>query len=636
MLACSKGVELHHLSKAEDVSSIDCCLHAYLILRPVPDLAFSEMRFLQKVKPQEEQRDGEERTSADKRREKKDHKRRKVEEISSYFTGKPTPGKEKESHGRRSGSEKRRHDHVQSGEHPRRASTSEHGRDRSCSVVPTIELPNKPFLGFGSRGSRPESHGSIPWSTSPAQHIIAPVIQEGRSSGIVTYHRDQPHALPKAEARASDTTPNPSLKSTRLPTTQQLTQEREAETGNGRQGTVTHNAAKTQNILVASVDEDCHQLDYVRRTSSSPMKRLLAACDDAIAVFKPKQRPYHAGKQPADIKATNEPERDTSLRHNQKQCQGQICDEDNDPGISSRHYAGHLNHGEAGVVRSQEHTNTSHRQLQNIYQSSNPAPTELPEYRRYYNNDRGFSCPSYAPARVRNAHDDQSVDRVTEYIDANRLPQPSRLDHETDVRPYANEQYRIPAHVEWSQQDVSTFGTAKMQHHPEPYQTEPSAPERYPIEEYAGMRPPDHYPSRFLHVDVSAQHPDIDTHADCLGISNTDVPIGDAYSTEDQYHQAQDIYMNQANLRAELLGEARYGDHTYEGYAHEGIASADYAQEFHAYEVYAHEARMSGDYEDIAEAALGAAAQEGGIGPLEAYFQHENDGKTNSGTFWHP
>jgi len=132
----------------------------------VPDLVFSEMKFLQKEKNQQESAPQQ---SAPKKKRKKDHAHTKEGEISAFFTAIRPALAEKDGN-------------VQSqdarGDGSVSAVPSRRERERSAKstgVVPTIEVHDKgPYLGFGSRGPRHESTSYVSWSDSVRGPEVTP------------------------------------------------------------------------------------------------------------------------------------------------------------------------------------------------------------------------------------------------------------------------------------------------------------------------------------------------------------------------------------------------------------------------------------------------------------------------------
>jgi hypothetical protein len=136
---------LHYLQRAADTSV-------------VPDLVFSEMKFLQKEKPLP---DPEPQQSAPKKKRKKDHAHNKEGEISAFFTSVRPALAEKDGNFPTHKVQTDGCGATVTGHREREPSA------KSSVVVPTTELPVKgPYLGFGSRGRRHESTSYVSWSES--------------------------------------------------------------------------------------------------------------------------------------------------------------------------------------------------------------------------------------------------------------------------------------------------------------------------------------------------------------------------------------------------------------------------------------------------------------------------------------
>ncbi|KAF2650192.1 hypothetical protein K491DRAFT_721002 [Lophiostoma macrostomum CBS 122681] len=138
--------------------------------RGLPDLVFSEMKFLQKHKSQPEVPH---QTGLSNKKRKTDQAHTKQEEISAYFTSvRPTlPGKDVNIQ-------------AKDGTHSRNpARNPDHGRERSLLIdnaIPTIELPDETaYLGFGAKGPRHESGSYISWSESIRAPSATPVRTRG-------------------------------------------------------------------------------------------------------------------------------------------------------------------------------------------------------------------------------------------------------------------------------------------------------------------------------------------------------------------------------------------------------------------------------------------------------------------------
>lgn len=136
--------------------------------RGLPDLVFSEMKFLQKRKDALE----EAKPDSQRKRRRKDTTRANQEEISAYFTTMRPALAEKDGNVR---------SNVSPSRHKRTlAPRCENKQQKSPSADsgrPTIELPEKPYLGFGSRGTQHESTSCLSWSSSVRQPSETPVLQ---------------------------------------------------------------------------------------------------------------------------------------------------------------------------------------------------------------------------------------------------------------------------------------------------------------------------------------------------------------------------------------------------------------------------------------------------------------------------
>ncbi|KAF2035910.1 hypothetical protein EK21DRAFT_53548 [Setomelanomma holmii] len=162
----------------------------------LPDLVFSEMKFLQKEKDQPDTGVPDE---PPKKKRKKDRAQTKEGEISAFFTSVRPALAEKDNNITRK--------HVQ---RPASAKATLRERERaqstkSSGVLPTIENPGKAsYLGFGGRGPRHESTGYVSWSDSVRDSGLVPP----RANPVSMVPRTQ-HGLPsalvdKATATADD------------------------------------------------------------------------------------------------------------------------------------------------------------------------------------------------------------------------------------------------------------------------------------------------------------------------------------------------------------------------------------------------------------------------------------------------
>ncbi|KAK3657117.1 hypothetical protein LTR56_002631 [Elasticomyces elasticus] len=131
----------------------------------LPDLVFNEMRFLEKPKDHQNRLPAEaERTTT-----KKDSKRQQEEQISAYFAHNNTAeaGPELASLVAKSPP----HEHQQ----PSRTT------HRKPEIQPPVDLPDKPFLGFGSKGQHANSRETGPTSYYSWSESVAPEARAGRA-----------------------------------------------------------------------------------------------------------------------------------------------------------------------------------------------------------------------------------------------------------------------------------------------------------------------------------------------------------------------------------------------------------------------------------------------------------------------
>ncbi|ORY08204.1 hypothetical protein BCR34DRAFT_590051 [Clohesyomyces aquaticus] len=145
--------------------------------RGLPDLVFSEMKFLQKHKSQPEVVP---QAGVEKRKRRKDHARARQEEISAYFTSVGPVLAEKDGNIQAKG-----------GSHHRKALPNpDHERQRPRprsllfdNAIPTVELGDKgTYLGFRSRGPRHRSGSYISWSESVRGPSVTPIYPRAGST----------------------------------------------------------------------------------------------------------------------------------------------------------------------------------------------------------------------------------------------------------------------------------------------------------------------------------------------------------------------------------------------------------------------------------------------------------------------
>lgn len=160
----------------------------------VPDLVFSEMKFLQKEQPSPEpnlQR------NVPKKKRKKDTLHTKEGEISAYFTSKRAALAEKDAIAPSQ--------RVRAGTDPTATSCGQGQRERrkSSDVVPTIETLDKdPYLGFGSGGPRHESASYVSWSESVRGPDLTPQLKQPSASQLEHHEVSKPHWMRHATENA--------------------------------------------------------------------------------------------------------------------------------------------------------------------------------------------------------------------------------------------------------------------------------------------------------------------------------------------------------------------------------------------------------------------------------------------------
>ncbi|OCK77692.1 hypothetical protein K432DRAFT_358126 [Lepidopterella palustris CBS 459.81] len=142
--------------------------------RGLPDLVFSEMKFLQKRKDAPEEHP---KSDPNKKRRKIDHAHGNKAEVSAYFTSMRPALAERDCN-------------IQSKLNPSHQERNlvpeqEPKQQRSASIdspIPTIELLEKQYLGFGSRGARHESASYLSWSGSNRQPSETPIFRRALAS----------------------------------------------------------------------------------------------------------------------------------------------------------------------------------------------------------------------------------------------------------------------------------------------------------------------------------------------------------------------------------------------------------------------------------------------------------------------
>ncbi|KAF2869443.1 hypothetical protein BDV95DRAFT_100711 [Massariosphaeria phaeospora] len=152
--------------------------------RGLPDLVFSEMKFLQKHKGQPEPAPP---PGVSKKKRKKDHAHAKEEEISAYFTSvRPALAERDVNIQAKEGASRKCAEPEL--ERPQRERSSV-----ADNAIPTVESSDKaPYLGFGRRGPRLESGSYVSWSES----IRAPSGTPRPPPAGLTVNVGQPDSMP--------------------------------------------------------------------------------------------------------------------------------------------------------------------------------------------------------------------------------------------------------------------------------------------------------------------------------------------------------------------------------------------------------------------------------------------------------
>ncbi len=171
-------------------------------MRTVPDLAFNEMKFLQNpTEHQDEPAQGDPPT----RTNKNDPKRAQDEEISTYFQANKVTTADRQH------SKSRPYEETTAAPQTvaRRRSIENHHQ------TPPVDLPEKPFLGFGSKGpqagrrqSQSESTQYLSWSDSNPNHRAA---EQHRPRPVVRQEviREAPFQIPPVVGRKPESPSEP-------------------------------------------------------------------------------------------------------------------------------------------------------------------------------------------------------------------------------------------------------------------------------------------------------------------------------------------------------------------------------------------------------------------------------------------
>ncbi|KAK0283517.1 hypothetical protein LTR35_001949 [Friedmanniomyces endolithicus] len=127
----------------------------------LPDLVFNELRFLRK--PEDHQDEAQ--TEITRANGKKDTQRQREEEISAYFT------RDRDV----------LVDHAETGHEPEAPPGVQQQRSRTAQIKTVIKLPEKPFLGFGSKGQHANSRRTGPTSCYTWSESVVPEPRASRS-----------------------------------------------------------------------------------------------------------------------------------------------------------------------------------------------------------------------------------------------------------------------------------------------------------------------------------------------------------------------------------------------------------------------------------------------------------------------
>ncbi|KAJ4372204.1 hypothetical protein N0V83_003978 [Neocucurbitaria cava] len=151
--------------------------------RGLPDLVFSEMKFLQQQKDQPELIPEAE---PPKKKRKSNYTHTKEDEISAFFTSVRPVLAEKDGNIQAKGTS-RTHDTSLELRHRERGRSSLAVED-ATPTVPTIEVSDKAsYLGFGSRGPRHESTSVVSWSDSTREPSTKPAL--ARTKHVLYFRR---------------------------------------------------------------------------------------------------------------------------------------------------------------------------------------------------------------------------------------------------------------------------------------------------------------------------------------------------------------------------------------------------------------------------------------------------------------
>ncbi|KAK5131424.1 hypothetical protein LTR08_000960 [Meristemomyces frigidus] len=167
----------------------------------LPDLVFNEMRFLQRPKDHQDElpNDGDARPTT-----KNDRKKEHEEDISAYFAAQNLTAQQD--------NEGRAVQGAQSARLPTHQTRPQSRRAEERVADPPVDLPDKPFLGFGSRGVHLESkdtqiasNSNYTWSDSAAPQTKVTAVQDGINRAAI--QREPLLSSPKRKRRFKDDHP---------------------------------------------------------------------------------------------------------------------------------------------------------------------------------------------------------------------------------------------------------------------------------------------------------------------------------------------------------------------------------------------------------------------------------------------
>lgn len=265
----------------------------YLPPTVVPDLAFSEMRFLQNSKVSHniaEAAAGEATGKQARRKRSKAHDEQ--ERISAFFSGKRKPSKDKIRNAPRSGNcNDDLHEHGSERGNPEKSTPGLRSIQPPVDVLPQ-ELPEKSYLTFGSRGKNSNSTMYFPWSQSASRRsssarilgeATAVEMDDSIEVGLARGSRPIPMyaglVAPKSSAESEQRTHRSAHVSSNHRSQQPLAEKEPPQQLRSADIVPSRKAED-----VAHIDKKGRQMlsTCSPRRPSSPISRLLQACDTAF------------------------------------------------------------------------------------------------------------------------------------------------------------------------------------------------------------------------------------------------------------------------------------------------------------------------------------------------------------------